>query len=125
MMFGYPNTIGIEEKYVNNTTTQSCVVNINFEIDLNDVLESIRVLLYYIRKTARNKGLVPKSKNIFLVITYCPVCLICLILEIKHPTETGQYDTIIIVEEPLRCLTVRGSRPKYTAKHLSIYFNIF
>jgi hypothetical protein len=63
-MFGYPNIVMDELCCVNSTKTQRCVVANNFDIDLSDVLENIRILLDYISKTAKNKGKKSRLKKL-------------------------------------------------------------
>ncbi len=41
---------------VNRNNAKNCVTNKNFDIDINDVLESIRLLLQYIKHSPRIKG---------------------------------------------------------------------
>jgi len=48
-------TIQSSSGIVNITATKICVASSESEIDLSDVLENIRILLEYIRKSPRNK----------------------------------------------------------------------
>ncbi len=54
-MLGFPNIIHMSLEYVNSTKVKSCVAISNLDIDRSDIIESIELLLKYIKKRCKNK----------------------------------------------------------------------
>ncbi len=64
-----------------DASTNTCANNKSLDIEFNDVLDTIKLCVYYIKKRPKNKGFFRKNDHEF----GCGGdCLICLILYFRH-----------------------------------------
>ena len=81
---------------VNSTAADICVASSSREeINFNDVLETIELLLHYIKKRAKNKD--KNTENDFEFDLYAS-CAICTILKFKfsQKSKTGERRSVIL-----------------------------